>query len=170
MAVVELRAQIGVLRFQPASFECAVEGMQQLFDLKRLGDKIRGASLDCFDGDLDGAEAGDHDGHDLRVEIDRRFDHGGSVHAGEPQIGHDHIERELGEARQSGLSGTDLLDLIFPARELRRDRLAQQRLILDEQQVFRSIRHFLATRQHVDSWPDPCPASQSCRRALRARD
>ena len=47
--------------------------LHQLFDLKRLGDKIGGAALDRFDGRLDGAEAGNDDGDDFRERRRQRY-------------------------------------------------------------------------------------------------
>ena len=68
--LLELRAQVRVLRFQPPLLERRVEHVQQLVDLKRLADEIPRAAPDHFDGVFHRPEAGDDDGDDVGVALD----------------------------------------------------------------------------------------------------
>ena len=115
--------------------------VQQLVDLKRLADEVPGAALDGFDRVLHRAVAGDDDRDDVRIALDRRFDDGRTVDAGQPQVGDDDVEGEIGEPRERRLARFGLLDLIAVVGQLFGDRLAQRRLVFDQQQMFRSIRH-----------------------------
>ena len=65
-AILQLRAQVGVLRLQPPLLDRRVQLVQQLFELERLGDESLGAEPRDFDRLADRAEAGDDDGDDLR--------------------------------------------------------------------------------------------------------
>ena len=80
----------------------------------------------------------------MRIAGDRRLDHGGAVNAGQPQIGDDDVEGEVGQARQGGLARLRLLDLVAAVAELLRDRLTERCFVLDEQEMFQRVRH-LAT-------------------------
>ena len=75
---------------------------------------------------------------------DRRFDDGGAVDAGQPQVGDDDVEGEVGEPRERGLARVGLLDLVAAVAELLGDGLAERRFVLDEQQMFQRIRHLAA--------------------------
>ena len=57
--------------------------MHQLVELKRLGDEIGGAALDGVDGVLHGAVAGDDDGDDAGIALERGFDDLAAVDAGQ---------------------------------------------------------------------------------------
>ena len=59
--LIELLAQIRVLVLQPPLLERRVQHVQQLLELKRLGDEVGGAPLDRVDRILHGAVAGDDD-------------------------------------------------------------------------------------------------------------
>ncbi len=103
IALVELRAQVGVLGLEAALLERRVEHVQQLVDLKRLADEVPRAALDGFDRFLDGAVAGDHDRDDLRIALDGGVDDGGAVDAGQAQVGDDDVEGEFGESGERRL-------------------------------------------------------------------
>ena len=110
--LLELRAQVRVLGFQPPLLERRVERVQQLVDLKRLADEVRRAALDRFDGVLHRAVAGDDDRDDVGIARDGGFDDGRAVDAGQPQVGDDDVEGELGQAGQRGFARLGLLDRI----------------------------------------------------------
>ena len=110
--LLELRAQVGVLRLQPPLLERRIEHVQQLVDLKRLADEIPRAALDRFDGVLHRAVSGDDDGDDVRVAGDGGFDDGRAVDAGQPQVGDDDVEGEIGEPGDGRLARFGLFDLI----------------------------------------------------------
>ena len=95
--LLELRAQVRVLRLQPPLLERRVEHVQQLVDLKRLADEVPRAALDRFDGVLHRAVAGDDDRDDVGIALDGGFDDGGAVDARQPEVGDDDVEGEFGE-------------------------------------------------------------------------
>ena len=94
---LELRAQVCVLRSQAPLLERGVEHVQQLVDLKRLADEIARAALDGLDGVFHRAVSRDDDRDDIRIARDGGFDHRRAVDAGQPQVGEDDVEREIGE-------------------------------------------------------------------------
>ena len=96
-AVVQLRAQLGVLLPQPPLLERRAQHPRQLRELKRLDQEIDGAALDRRDRVVDAAEAGDHDGADRRVQRERFVEHVHAVGVGQPQVDD---QRVVGEAMQ----------------------------------------------------------------------
>ena len=115
--------------------------MQQLVDLERLVDEIGRAALDRFDGILHRAVAGDDDGDDVGIAPDGGFDDGGSVDAGQAQVGDDDVEGEFGEAGERRFARLGLLDRKPAVAELFGDGLAEGRLVFDQEQMFRGISH-----------------------------
>ena len=75
------------------------------------------------------------------IARDRGFDHRGAVDAGQPQVGDDDVEGEVGELGERRLARSGLLDLVAAVGELLGDRLPQRRLVFDQQQMFHRIRH-----------------------------
>ena len=148
VALLELRAQVRVLRFQPPLLERGVERVQQLVDLKRLADEIPRASLDRFDRVLHGAEPGDNDGDDVGVARDGRLEHLGSVDARQAQVGDDDVEREIGQPAERRLAGLGLRDLVAVVGQLLGNRLTERCLVFDEEDVPLKVRH--RVRQHFD--------------------
>ena len=140
--LLELRAQVGVLRFQPPLLERRVEHVQQLVDLKRLADEVPRAPLDGLDRILHRAVSGDDDGDDVGVALDGGFDDGGAVDAGQPEVGDDDVEREIGEPGERRLARVGLFDLVAAVGQLLGDGLPQRRLVLDEQQMFQPCQSF----------------------------
>ena len=61
---------------------------------------------------------------------------------GQPQVGDDDVEGELGEPGERRLAGFGLLDLIAAVGELLGDGLPQRRLVFDEQQMFQLDQSF----------------------------
>ena len=146
---MQLLAQPGVFRLQPALLDGAVEGVPQLVELERLGDKVCGAALDDLDGIPDRAVAGDHDADDLRVPLHGGLNDGGSVDARQAQVGDDDVEGEVGQGFKRRLAAFGLDHLVPVIRQPLRHRRSQRRLVFDEQQMFRSISH-LCGRRHFD--------------------
>ena len=99
IALLQLRAQIGVLGLQPPLLHGRAEHVQQRVELKRLGDEVRGALLDRVDRVLHGAVAGDHDGDDVGVALEGGVEHLPAVDAGQSEVGDEDVE---GEVRQAG--------------------------------------------------------------------
>ena len=110
--LLELRAQVRVLRFQPPLLERGVEHVQQFVDLEGLADEVRRAALDRLDRVLHRPVAGDDDRDDVRIAPDGRFDHRGAIDAGEAQVGDDDVEGEVGQLRDRHLAGIRLFDPI----------------------------------------------------------
>ena len=87
--------------------------MQELIELKRLGDELGRAAFDRLDRVLDGAEAGHDDTHDLGVALDRGTEHFPAVYAWKAEIGQHHVEREFAESFDRLLSAGDRDDLVL---------------------------------------------------------
>ena len=101
--------------------------------------KSAGAALDRLDRILHRAVTGDDDRDDVGIALDRGFDDGGSVDAGQPQVGDDDVEREIGETRRGRPRPIRPARPRYPwSAELLGDRLAQRRLVFDEEQMFRT--------------------------------
>lgn len=105
--------------------------MRQLVDLERLADEVGGASLDRLDRVLHRAVAGHHDGHDVRIALDGGIDHVGAADARQPEVGHDGVEREVGELGECCFSGFRLFDGESPVGQLLGHGGAQGRLVFD---------------------------------------
>ena len=84
--------------------------MQQRVELKRLGDEVGGALLDGVDRVLHRAVAGDDDRDDVGVALERGFEHLPAVDAGQPQVGDEDVEGELGEPLERVFAAVGLLD------------------------------------------------------------
>jgi len=155
IALLELRAQVGILGPQPPLLERRIEDVEQLVDLKWLADEIPRAELDGLDRVLQGAVSGDDDGDDVRVTGNGGFNDCGTVDARQSQVRDNDVVREIGEAGDRSLARVRLVDLVAVVSELFGDCLAQRCFIFDEQQMFRAIRH-LTGRQHIDTWAAGC--------------
>ena len=117
--------------------------MQQRVELKRLGDEVGRALLDRVDRVLHRAVAGDDDGDDLGIALERGVEHLPAVDAGQPQVGDEDVEGELGQPRERLLAAVGLFDDEAVVRQPLRDRLAQRRLVVDDQQMFRVFSHLV---------------------------
>ena len=115
--------------------------MQQLVDLKRLGDEIPRAMFDRVDRVLHGPVARDDDGDDVRIPLDRRLDDGGAVHTRQPQVGDDDVEGEVGQPFDGFFTRTSLFDVVAAIGQLFGNRLAERRLVFDKQQMLFGVRH-----------------------------
>ena len=98
--------------------ECRVEDVEQFVDLKRLADEVARAAFNRVDRIFHRAVPGDHDRDDVWIAFDGRFDDGRTVDAGQPQIGDDHVEREICELCDGGFTGSCLLDDVTAIGEL----------------------------------------------------
>ena len=136
IALFELRAQVGVLGFQPSLLERRVEHVQQFVDLKRLADEIPRAALDRFDGIFHRAVAGDNDRDDFGIALDGGFEHRGAVDAGQPKVRDDDVEREISQTRDCDFARFSLLDLVSAVRELLGHRLPQRLFVFDKEDMF----------------------------------
>jgi hypothetical protein len=141
VAILELRSQIRVFRFQPPLLERRTEHVQQRVELKRLGDEVRGALLDRLDGVFHGPVPGDHDRNDVWIPLERGFDDATAIDAGQPEVGDEDVEREVREPLQGVLAARGLLDDKPMVGEALRDRLPQRALVVHDEQMFLSVRH-----------------------------
>jgi len=137
----ELRAQIRVLGPQPSLLDRRIEHVQQFVDLKRLVDEVPRAALDGLHRVLHRAVAGHHDRNDVGIAADGGVDNRGSVDAGQAQVRDDDVEGKVRKTNDRGLARLGLLDLITPVGKLFGDGLSKGGLIVDEQQMFRGVRH-----------------------------
>jgi len=133
VTLLELRAQVRVLRCETTLLDRLLEDMGQLVELKWLGDEIRGAALDRVDRILHGAVAGNHDGDDPWITLAGRFDDACAIDTGQAKVGDDDIEGELIEVFQRPLAGVRLNDLESALRQPLGHQAAQRRLVIDEQ-------------------------------------
>ena len=114
--LLELRSQVRVLRLQPPLLERLLQDVHQLVELERLGDEVGRALLDGVDRILHRPVAGDHDPHDPGIARQRRLDHARAVHAGQPQIRDDDVERKLVQELDRFLAALGLRPPRTPAR------------------------------------------------------
>jgi len=137
ITLFELRAKIGVFRFQPPLLERGVECMQQLVDLKRLADEIARPALEGLDRVLHGPVPGHDDGDDFGVAPDRGFDDRRAGNARQAKISNDDVERKVREPGDRLLARVGLDDLISAVRQLLGYGLAQRAFVFDQQDMFR---------------------------------
>ena len=107
-AILKLGAQVGVLGLQPPFFHRGMKIVEQLFELKRLGDEPFGAEPGDLDGLAHRRKAGNDDGDDVRVAGERLVEHLPAVHPRQPEVGDEDVEGELVQP----------LERVFPARRL----------------------------------------------------
>ena len=100
--------------------------MQQRVELERLGDEVGRALLDRVDGVLHRAVAGDHDGDDVGVALERGVEDLPAVDAGQPQVGDQDVERKRGQPFERLLAAGRLLDEEAVVGEPLGDRLAER--------------------------------------------
>src|SRR5439155_14001950 len=155
-ALLVLCTQIGVFRLQPALLERRVEPRRKIVAHNWLADEIPSAMFARLDGVLVGTVAGDDDGDDVGIALDGGFDDDRAVDAGQAEIGDNDVESELTESRERRLARIGLLDQVTAIAELLSDSLAKRGFVLDEEQMFRGLRH-LARRQHIDTSGAACP-------------
>ena len=146
IALLQLRAQIRVFRFQPALLERGIQRVQQLVELKRLGDEIRGAALDGFDRVLHRSVSGDDDADDVGIAEQRGFEDARAVEPGQSQVGDDDVEGKFGELLDRLLAGLGLLDFEAVLGQALGERLAQGRLVFDEQEMFLGLSHLRSVK------------------------
>ena len=116
--------------------------MHQLVELERLGDEVGGAALDHSDGVTDGAVAGDDDGDDVGVALDRGVDY----LRRRPCPGRRRSVTRMSKANSASAStarspALGLHDHEPVILQALGDGLAQWRLVFDEQQMCCAVRH-----------------------------
>ena len=139
--VVELRAQVGVLRAQAALLERDVELVQQLLERKRLRDEPFSAQPRDLDRLFQRAVPADHDRQDVRIAGKRFVEHLPAVDAGQPQVGHEDIERKFAQPLQRVFAGAGLLHFESVLGESLGNHLAKCRFVIDQKKVQRRVRH-----------------------------
>ena len=154
VAAFELRPEVGVLGPQPPLLERRLECVEQLVELERLGDEIRGAALDCLDRILHRAVSGDHDADNVGVSRNRGLEHLAAIDAGQAEIRDDDIEGELGQPLDGLFAVGGFDHEVAAVRQPLGHHLAQRRLVFDDEQMFSGIRH-LVGRQHFDTGRQP---------------
>ena len=75
--------------------------MHQLFELKGLADEVGRAALDGVDGVLHRAVAGDHDGDDAGIALERRGEDLAAIDAGQAQVRDQDVEGEIARAARA---------------------------------------------------------------------
>jgi hypothetical protein len=124
--------------------------VKQFVDLKRLADEVARAAFNRVDRIFHRPVPGDHDRDDVWIPFDGRFDDGGTVDAGQTQIGDDHVEREICELCDGGFTRSCLLDDVTAIGELLGNRRTQRALVLDQKKMSCLFSH-LRGRQDFDT-------------------
>ena len=143
ISLLQLRAQVVVLGFQPALFHRGRQHVEERVELKGLGDEVGGALLDRVDGVLDRSVARDHDRHDVGIALERGIEDLPSVDTGKSQICNQDVEGEVGDSLDRVFAAAGLLDDEAMIREALGDRLTQRLFVVYDQQMFRRFRHLL---------------------------
>ena len=115
--------------------------MEQVVELKGLGNEFRRAAFDRVDRVLDRSETGHHDAHEFRISRERRTEQLGPVDPGQSEIGQYDIERKLAELFKRRLAALDRHHLVAMFRQALRGDLPQRRLIFYEQEIRVFFRH-----------------------------
>ena len=118
--------------------------MQQRVELERLGDEVGRALLDRLDGVLHRAVAGDDDGDDVGIALERGVEHLPAVDAGQPQVGDEDVEGEVGEPLRAPASPLSACSTTKPW-SASRSAIASRSglLVVDDQQMFLAFRHLV---------------------------
>ena len=118
--------------------------MQQRVELERLGDEVGGPLLDRVDRILHRAEAGDDDGDDVGVALDRGVEDLAAVDARQPEVGDEDVEGERRQALERLFAARRLLDDEAVIGEPFGDRLPQRRLVVDDEADVSGFQSFSA--------------------------
>jgi hypothetical protein len=131
-ALVKLLPQICVFSFESLLLESRLQHVQQLVELKRLGDKIRRPTLQSIDRVFDRAIPSHNDGDDPGIALERRFDHNLAIDARQAQIGDDDIEGEFAQQLEGALAVLGLSDFKSLFGKAFRHHAAEGSLVVDE--------------------------------------
>ena len=135
VAVGELAAQVLDLVDQPAALERLLRRVQQLLGLERLGDVVDRALAHRLDGVLDAAVAGDHDHVDVGPVLADVLGERDAVAAADAHVDQRQREVVLGQTLHGVGHAGDALDLVGVRGEQRFQLLADQRVVVDDQQA-----------------------------------
>ena len=150
VSLLKLRPQVRVFRFQPRCSSAEFKRVQQLVELKRLGDEIGCAALDGFHGVFHRSVTSDDDADDVGIAQQRGFEDARAVEARQAQVGDDDVEGKFGELLDRALAGVGLFDFEPVLGQALGECLAQRRLVLNQEEMFRGFRH-LRERQDFDT-------------------
>ena len=145
--IPELRPEVLVLGLQPPLLQRRRQDVQQVVEGERLHHEVGGPALDGGDRVLHRAVAGDDHRHDLRIALERELDHFGAVDAGQPQIGDDRVEGEVGQQVARSFAALRFRHAVAVLDEALGRRFAKRLLVLDEEQVPFWFRHGGMTRR-----------------------
>ena len=148
--LIELLPQIRVFILEPPLLERRAQDVNQLVELKRLGNEIRGAAFNRLDRIFDRAVSRDHDRDDAGIELQSGIDDFAAVDPGQPQIGDDDIERELAKKFDGFFARLRLRHLKSVLDQALRRHRSKRRLIVHEKQMYRLVRH-LRVRHSFDA-------------------
>jgi hypothetical protein len=135
VTLLELRAQIRVLRGQTPFLQRLLQHVHQLVELERLGHEIRRAAFDGVHGVLHGAVAGDDDADDARVALERGFDDAGPLDARHLEVGDHHVEGKTLHELERLFAAVGLDDLEPPLRQPLGHERTEGGFVIDEQDV-----------------------------------
>src|SRR5204862_3308925 len=110
-------------------------------DLERLADEVARAAFDRLDRVLHRAVAGDDDRDDIRITLNRGFDHRGSIDPRQTKISNDDVERKIRETCDRRLSGISLLDVVATIGQLLGYGLAECGFVLHEEKMSCRLSH-----------------------------
>ena len=119
--------------------------MQQFFKLKRLGDETFGAEPRDLDRLPNRAVPRDHNYDDVGITRQRFVNHLPPIDSRQAEVRNENVESELSEPLQSGFTGSRLFDTKSLVGQSFRDDFTERRLVIDEEQVRRTLRHSKVT-------------------------
>ena len=131
--LVHARTQRAVLVLQPPLPKRVADDEHGLVERQRLFDEIERAEFDGADGRFDVAVAGDQD--DLRIDLplaqprERRE----AVHAGQPHVQDDQIDRRARDALETGFPAGHRFDAVALVAQHAGQRTADTRFIVNDQ-------------------------------------
>ena len=167
-AILKLGAQVGVFGLQPPLFHRRVQLVQQLFELKRLGDEPLGAEARDLDGFPHRAEPGDDDGDDVRVAREGLVEHLAAVDAGQPEVGDEDVEGELVQPLERLFARARLLDAEPMLAEPLGDGLPKAGFVVNEQKVLTGESAMSLRWRYFDTDRARCEVRGGCRASAKA--
>ena len=133
LVAIDAGAKREILHFEPALTQRVAHDQHRLLERQRLLDEIERAQLDGADRRFDVAVARDQ--HDLRVHLPlaQARERGQAVHAGQPHVEHDQIDRAAREPIEARLAARHRLDGVALVPEHAGERRPDAGLVVDDQ-------------------------------------
>ena len=145
LAAIQLAAQPLVVERQPPVFEQPANLGEYFVEQDWLHQVVVGAALEGGDGVFDRAVRGDQEHERFRIDLEQASEQFQPVHAGELHVAQGKIETRLARPAQRDLGRFTRSDGETLLREKLGETGPNDRLVVDDQDVGRSIRHRFIT-------------------------